>query len=778
MGFFKSLFGVGNESDKQSKTDDKQRQFDVLKYDGVRALRMGQIDIAVNCLEHAIQLQDDLEVCDYLSQALLHQGRLDEAYQYLQRMAEGESDNQQIYLRMGSVAYMREDYQAEADVANRVLQLNADSPQAHYLLAQAYIGQGNPIVAIAMLTKAVALDDKFLAAYLLRGDTLFKMGDLQGAKADARAVLELAPNEVAGVSGNYTARGTENIQRKVEEAYRNNNPLGLSFCPSHPIYLFYIYMRIFIISSILCLYSYGAMGQGIIRHKVPVQTKREVRKAPTSPKKVPAQRAAVPKMSPQEEARQALIKKLISDMVLVEGGSFTYGGNNSDVDPAANITVGSFYISKYEVTEALWKSVMDTVPRKEARGDNYPATASYADWKKFIGRLNVLSHKQFRFPREEEWEYAMRGGCYSKGYTYSGSNKIYEVAWYRGNSENHFHEVGLLSPNELGLYDMCGNVAEYCQGYEDYLSLNGRNNIASVRGGGYTQDVTAVKTEYSSMLPINYSFDIKTTSSFFHGLRLAMSSSADNENTSAGHRNTRADSPMVQVPLPKLPNDPIDNLPDLQRLQVQKLLDDMVYIEDGSMVYGLDVPLGVAPLRERTIKPFYLCKYEVTEKLWTAIMGSNPCFHIKGDNYPVENIGYTGCKEFISKLNKLTGRHFRLPTKEEWQYAARGGRHSKGYDYSGSDNLYEVAWCSGNSKGAKHEVGQLKPNELGLYDMQGNVGEILERVKGLYADWNVYTDDNFYKNSNASYNFNILDVNLNQGDLKFFDVGFRLAMDL
>ena len=280
-------------------------------------------------------------------------------------------------------------------------------------------------------------------------------------------------------------------------------------------------MRTFVISSILCLCSCVAMGQGIIRHNTLVKPRQEIKRAPAISKKATKHRAVVSAKSPQEEARQALIKKLLSDMVLVEGGSFTFGGNGTGVEPAVHVTVGTFYISKYEVTEALWRAVMDTVPRKEARGDNYPATASYADWKKFIGRLNVLSHKQFRFPREEEWEYAMRGGCYSKGYTYSGSNKIYEVAWYRGNSENHFHEVGLLSPNELGLYDMCGNVAEYCQGYEDYLSLNGRNNIASVRGGGYTQDVTAVKTEYSSMLPINYSFDIKTTSSFFHGLRLA-----------------------------------------------------------------------------------------------------------------------------------------------------------------------------------------------------------------------------------------------------------------
>lgn len=534
-------------------------------------------------------------------------------------------------------------------------------------------------------------------------------------------------------------------------------------------------MRTFIISSIFCLCSSVAMGQGIIRHNTPVKPRQEIKKAPAISKKTTIRRAVVPPKSPQEEARQALIKKLLSDMVLVEGGSFTFGGNGMGVEPAVHVTVGTFYISKYEVTEALWRAVMDTLPRNGARGDNYPATASYADWKKFVGKLNILSHKQFRFPREEEWEYAMRGGRYSKGYTYSGSNKIYEVAWYRGNSEDHTHEVGLLKPNELGLYDMNGNVAEYCQGYEDCLSLYGRNGIASVRGGRYTQDVGVVKTEYSSIQPLCYSYDTKVNYSFFHGLRLAMSSSLETEKVPEANSNSHNNEPVVQIPLPVQPNDPVENLPDQQCLQVKKLLGDMVYIEGGTLVYGLDVPLGVAPLREHTIKPFYLCKYEVTEKLWTAIMGSNPCSHIKGDNYPVEQVGYTGCKEFISKLNKLTGRHFRLPTKEEWQYAARGGRHSRGYDYSGSDNLYEVAWVSGNSKGYKHEVGQLKPNELGLYDMQGNIAEILERDN---ADWNVYTDDSYYSDSNKNYNFNILSISYNKGDLKSFNTGFRLAMDI
>lgn len=112
-------------------------------------------------------------------------------------------------------------------------------------------------------------------------------------------------------------------------------------------------MRTFIVSSILCLCSYVAMGQGIIRHSTPAKPRQEIKKAPAISKKTTIRRAAVPPKSPQEEARQALIKKLLRDMVLVEGGSFTFGGNGKGVGPAVNVTVGTFYISKYEVTEAL-----------------------------------------------------------------------------------------------------------------------------------------------------------------------------------------------------------------------------------------------------------------------------------------------------------------------------------------------------------------------------------------------------------------------------------------
>ena len=162
---------------------------------------------------------------------------------------------------------------------------------------------------------------------------------------------------------------------------------------------------------------------------------------------------------------------------------------------------------------------------------------------------------------------------------------------------------------------------------------------------------------------------------------------------------------------------------------------DMVLVEGGTYMMGdpngdwdneycIEVPHKV------TLSSFYICKYEVTEALWTAVMGSNPSRHKLGDNYPVEQVNWYDCQDFVEKLSELTGRHFRLPTEAEWEYAARGGKRSRGYRYSGSYALDEIGWHAGNAKryswsslGDKKEVGTKKPNELGLYDMTGNVSE-------------------------------------------------------
>ena len=125
-------------------------------------------------------------------------------------------------------------------------------------------------------------------------------------------------------------------------------------------------------------------------------------------------------------------------------------------------------------------------------------------------------------------------------------------------------------------------------------------------------------------------------------------------------------------------------------------------------------------------KNYYIGKYEVTQAQWKAVMGNNPA-HFKGADRPVECVGWFDAMDFCKKLNDMrlapAGYKFSLPTEAQWEYAARGGNKSKGYEYSGSNDITEVAWYSKNSGGQTHPVGEKKPNELGLYDMTGNVHE-------------------------------------------------------
>ena len=195
-------------------------------------------------------------------------------------------------------------------------------------------------------------------------------------------------------------------------------------------------------------------------------------------------------------------------------------------------------------------------------------------------------------------------------------------------------------------------------------------------------------------------------------------------------RKTHSRGSSAVRPKPAQPKkaDPINSLAEPLRSHLKKLMADMVLVEGGTYMmgnpdrdrndeYAKDVP------HEVTLSSFYICKYEVTEALWTAVMGSNPSRHKLGDNYPVEQVNWYDCQDFVEKLSELTGRHFRLPTEAEWEYAARGGKRSRGYRYSGSYALDEIGWHVGNAHYYKREVGTKKPNELGLYDMTGNVSE-------------------------------------------------------
>ena len=149
---------------------------------------------------------------------------------------------------------------------------------------------------------------------------------------------------------------------------------------------------------------------------------------------------------------------------------------------------------------------------------------------------------------------------------------------------------------------------------------------------------------------------------------------------------------------------------------------NMVRVEGGTFMMGSDKSKWRGPVHEVTLSTFYLCKYEVTQELWQAVMGSNPSA-VKGAKQPVEMVSWDDCQQFVAKLNDLTDKHYRLPTEAEWEYAARGGNRSKGYVYAGSNDANAVSWHYGISGNDHHNVGTKRPNELGVYDMSGNVSE-------------------------------------------------------
>ena len=148
---------------------------------------------------------------------------------------------------------------------------------------------------------------------------------------------------------------------------------------------------------------------------------------------------------------------------------------------------------------------------------------------------------------------------------------------------------------------------------------------------------------------------------------------------------------------------------------------------------GGDVDSDEKPAHEVTLSSFSIGQTEVPQELWEAVMGSNPSYW-KGSKLPVEQVSWNDCQEFIKKLNSLTGQNFRLPTEAEWEYAARGGSKSRGDKYSGSNNVDDVAWYYSNSGRQTHDVATKQPNELGLYDMSGNVWEWCQDWYGNYTE--------------------------------------------
>ena len=259
-------------------------------------------------------------------------------------------------------------------------------------------------------------------------------------------------------------------------------------------------MKTKIILFLLCLATLNTMGQtnGTITRQRKTTAKKETQQRKTTqaaPKKTqPARQAQQQKPAASTSMPKVSLDDIMRNMVYVEGGTFTMGATSEqkkpddDEKPTHRVSLSSFYIGKYEVTQALWKAVMGSNP-SHFEGDNLPVeNVSWNDCQTFLRKLNAMTGKTFRLPTEAEWEFSARGGNWSRGYQYSGSNVLSDVAWYYDNSGSKTHNVGTKAPNELGIYDMSGNVWEWCQDWKGSYIGSAQTNPKGPSSGSYRVD--------------------------------------------------------------------------------------------------------------------------------------------------------------------------------------------------------------------------------------------------------------------------------------------------
>lgn len=222
------------------------------------------------------------------------------------------------------------------------------------------------------------------------------------------------------------------------------------------------------------------------------------------------------------------------------------------------------------------------------------------------------------------------------------------------------------------------------------------------------------------------------------------------------------------------------------------IIDNMILVKGGTFMMGASKEQGALCDKDEirhevTLDSFYIGKYEVTQKLWELITGNSPSIH-KGEDYPVENVSWNDCHMFISKLNEKSGKKFRLLTEAEWEYAARGGQLSKHYIFAGGNNINDVAWCDDNSGSMPHSVGTKLANELGIFDMSGNVWEWCEDLYGPYEKTPCLNpqgpnsgSEHIFRGGSWDYYARFCRVSFRRcakPDFHFCNLGLRLALDV
>ena len=429
------------------------------------------------------------------------------------------------------------------------------------------------------------------------------------------------------------------------------------------------------------------------------------------------------------------------EMVLIPSGKFMRIDFGMGNDHEVTITK-PFYIGKYEVTQEQWEEVMENNPSL-VKGEKLPMTnVSWNDCQGFIQKLNAKTNGCYRLPTEAEWEYACRAGT-TTAYSY-GDNITKSDANY--GPEGKSIEVGSYKANAFGLYDMHGNVLEWCQDwYGEYPigdSTDPKGPVTGkgrdLRGGSFYQEFWAARSCLR-----NFSFQSTRENHF--GFRLAMTADVKTAGVPAVPKPDPAEvmpatgdllvSPFSE---PKAKEVQKSAAKSLQR-EVEENADlgkdiklDLVLIPAGKFMMGSPVSETDRGNRETQYevtltKPFYMGKYEVTQDQYEAVMGNNPSSRTKGAMLPVTDVSWEDCQEFIKKLNAKTSGGYRLPTEAEWEYACRAGTSTV---YSVGNSLTKSDANIGG--GIIKAVGSYKPNAFGLFDMHGNVWECCEDWFGDY----------------------------------------------
>ena len=441
------------------------------------------------------------------------------------------------------------------------------------------------------------------------------------------------------------------------------------------------------------------------------------------------------------------------DLVLIPAGKFVMGSpptevgrHNSETQHEVTLTK-PFYLGRYEVTQEQWEAVMGDNPSR-VKGAKLPVElVSWDDCQEFIKKLNAKANEGYRLPTEAEWEYACRAGT-STAYSF-GDNITPKDANYAGSKIGKPVAVGSYKPNAFGLYDMCGNVREWC---EDWYGAYPAGSIIDqkgpatgerwvLRGGCFVNDET-----YERSSARNY-YNPPDKRGAVVGFRLART---------IDFKVTIAPTVPKQSPLEFMPS--TENLlvalfsetkaKEVQKeiaMSLKKELEEKVNLGNGVSLDLVLIPAGKFVMgsppteighhisetqHEVTLtKPFYMGKYEVTQEQWEKVMGNNPS-QVKGAKLPVTNASWENCQEFIKRLNANTSGGYRLPTEAEWEYACRAGTTTS---YSFGDRLTKaIANYASGPQGRTKAVGSYNPNAFGLHDMHGNVWEWCEDWRGAY----------------------------------------------